>query len=339
MMKNKVILFLFLCFISSAYAQDIHWSQYNSSPLNLNPAQTGLFDGDWRFVGNLRNQWATIPVPYNTLSVSADTRLKTELFKNATPAAGLIINTDRAGDSRFTTTQMLLSGSYIRKLTKDSMNFLSFGIQPGITSRNFNLDALTVDSHNDGEFYDHKLPNSENFAKTRITYFDMGLGAAYLWRKNNRTWVNGGFSFQHLTMPKQSFFNNDEIKLDIKTNFSAIAQIPVVGQFDVMPSFLYQRQGKFQETLIGAFGKYHLEPIDGKNTAIALGAFYRVKDAFIVVANMDYKNINVGVSYDINTSKLTAATNGRGGFEISVIYIFKKIVPFVAKSRVCPLYM
>ena len=48
---------------------------------------------------------------------------------------------------------------------------------------------------------------------------------------------------------------------------------------------------------------------------------------------------NVGVSYDINTSKLTAATNGRGGFEISVIYIFKKIVPFVAKSRVCPIYM
>jgi len=104
-----------------------------------------------------------------------------------------------------------------------------------------------------------------------------------------------------------------------------------------MPSILYQRQGKFQETLIGAFGKYHLDPVAG--TAVSLGAFYRVKDAFIVAANMDYKNVNVGVSYDVNTSKLIAATNRRGGFELSVIYIFKKLVPFVAKKRVCPIYM
>ena len=41
----------------------------------------------------------------------------------------------------------------------------------------------------------------------------------------------------------------------------------------------------------------------------------------------------------INTSKLIEATNRRGGFEISVIYIFKKVTPFIAKKRVCPIYM
>jgi hypothetical protein len=51
---------------------------------------------------------------------------------------------------------------------------------------------------------------------------------------------------------------------------------------------------------------------------------------------MDFKNFNVGVSYDVNTSKLIEATNRRGGFEVSVVYIFKKMVPFVAKKRVCP---
>ncbi|MCE3279368.1 MAG: hypothetical protein K0S44_1559 [Bacteroidetes bacterium] len=321
-----------------ADAQDIHYSQFNSSPENLNPAQTGLFDGDWRFDGNYRSQWSAIPVPYKTFSLATDTRLKTKL-ENDVPGAGLQINNDKSGDSRFSTTQILLSGSYIKKLTKDSANFLSLGIQPGITTKSFDVNALTFDNQYDGDQYNAALASGESFSKTRITYFDLGAGITYLWRKTNRTKINIGISAFHLNRPKQSFFENDNIRLDVKTTFSGIGQVPVSAKLDVLPSFMYQRQGKFNETLVGLFGKYHLKPIDGKETAISLGAFYRVKDAFIVVANMDYKNFNVGISYDVNTSKLIAATNRRGGFEISIIYIFKKMVPFVAKKRVCPIYM
>ena len=51
------------------------------------------------------------------------------------------------------------------------------------------------------------------------------------------------------------------------------------------------------------------------------------------------KTLTAGVSYDVNTSKFIAATNRRGGFEIYVTYIFKKIIPFAPKTRVCPIYM
>ena len=127
-----------------AFAQDIHYSQFNASPQNLNPAQTGLFDGDWRFVGNFRSQWSVIPVPYRTFSIATDTRLKTKL-ENDVPAVGLIINTDKSGDSKFTTTQIFASGAYIKKLNKDSTHFVSVGIQPGVTSKSFNLAALTFE--------------------------------------------------------------------------------------------------------------------------------------------------------------------------------------------------
>ncbi|MBL0327966.1 MAG: PorP/SprF family type IX secretion system membrane protein [Bacteroidetes bacterium] len=338
MKKYKIILFLFVLSTGFLSAQDIHYSQFNASPQNLNPAQTGLFDGDWRFVGNFRSQWSVIPVPYRTFSFAADTRLKTKLEKDV-PAAGLIVNTDKSGDSKFTTTQILVSGAYIKKLNKDSTHFVSLGIQPGITTKSFNLSALTFDNQYDGDAYNASLSSGENFPKTRMTYFDLGGGIAYLWRKNHRTLVNVGVSVLHLNRPKQSFFNNDDIRLDMKTCVSGIAEFPVAAQLDVLPSIMYQRQGKFQETVVGLFGKYHLKPINGMTTAVSLGGFYRMKDAFILVANMDYKNFNVGVSYDINTSKLIEATNRRGGFEISVIYIFKKVTPFIAKKRVCPIYM
>ncbi len=336
---KKIIYILFLIFSCEySFAQDIHLSQFNSSPQNLNPAQTGLFNGDWRFVLNNRSQWSTIPVPYKTFSLSADTRLKTKL-ENDVPSVGLIVNNDVAGDSRFSTTQIFVSGSYIKKLNKDSTHFVSIGLQPGVTTRSFDVSALTYDNQYNGDYYDPAIASGETYSKTRITYFDVGGGLAYLWRKNNRTKINAGISFLHLNMPKQSFFNNSDIRLDVKTNISGIAQFPVSAQIDVLPSVLYQTQGKFHETLLGLFGKYYLKPIDGMETAFSLGAFYRLKDAFIIVANMNYKKMTVGISYDINTSKLMAASNSNGAFEISLIYIIKKPVPFIAKKRVCPIYM
>ncbi len=338
---------LFLLFFSpllwrgaggEALAQDIHLSQFNASPQNLNPAQTGIFDGDWRFVGNYRSQWSVIPVPYQTFSLSTDTRLKTSL-KNDVPALGLIINSDKSGDSKFSTTQVLMSAAYIKKLNKDSTHIISVGIQPGVTTKNFNVNALTYDNQYDGDKYNSNLSSGENYNNTKITYFDIGGGLVYLWKKNQRTQVNIGVSQFHINTPKQSFFNDNSIKLDRKTTISGMVQFPVAAKLDLMPTFLYQKQGLFNETVVGMFGKYYLQPIDGMTTAVSLGGFCRVKDAFILVANMDYRNFNVGVSYDVNTSKLIAATNNRGGFEISVIYIFKKPVIFVAKKRVCPIYM
>ena len=337
LIKSSAFL-LFWFFHHSVVAQDIHYSQFNASPKNLNPAQTGLFDGDWRFVGNYRSQWSAVPVPYKTFSIASDTRLKT-ILKNDVPAAGIVINADKAGDSKFSTLQVLISGAYIKKLNKDSTHFLSVAIQPGITTRSFDVNALTFDNQYNGDVFDKSLSSGENFPKTRLTYFDMGGGISYLWRKNQRTQVNVGFSALHLNQPKQSFFEENGIKLDMKTAVNGLAEFPVTEKIDIVPTFLYQSQGKFKETVVGGFGKYYLKPVNGMTTAVSLGGFYRMKDALILVANLDYKNFNVGVSYDVNTSKLVAATNQRGGFEVSIIYIFKKIPPFIAKTRVCPIYM
>ena len=343
-MKPKVLFLAVILNITfyllhiTCVAQDIHWSQFNSSPQNLNPAQTGMFNGDWRFVGNLRSQWSSVPVPYKTFSLSSDTRIKKN-FMEGVPALGLLVNTDNSGDSKLSTMQVLLSAAYIKKLNNDSTHFISIGFQPGFTTKSFNLNALTFDNQYNGDSFNPAAGSGENFGKTRITYLDMGGGLTYLWRKTQRTQASIGVSAFHLNMPKQSFMNEKDIRLDMKTTISGLIEYPVAEKLDVLPSFLYQRQGKFQETVLGLFGKYYLQPVNGTTTAISLGGFYRLKDAFIVVANMDYRNFTVGISYDVNTSPLSVATNNRGGFEISVIYILRKEVTFIAKKRVCPIYM
>lgn len=63
---------------------DPHFSQYYAYPLYLNPALTGIINGDYRATAIYRNQWSSIDKPFSTTGVSADmtTRKKLNLGIN-----------------------------------------------------------------------------------------------------------------------------------------------------------------------------------------------------------------------------------------------------------------
>ena len=191
------ILFLFCLFASLTYAQDIHFSQFANSPLNLNPAQTGLFNGDYRIMANQRSQWSAVPVPYSTFSLGADMRNPIHI-KNQTTGAGIVMNSDKAGDSDTRTTQAIGSFSWLKKLTPDSAHILSVGIQTGVTNKSFNTSKLTFDSQYSGDTYDASMASNETFAKTQITYLDLGAGLNYVFRIKERMSFSLGTSFFHL---------------------------------------------------------------------------------------------------------------------------------------------
>ena len=46
-----------------------------------------------------------------------------------------------------------------------------------------------------------------------------------------------------------------------------------------------------------------------------------LKDAFIPYIGLVFSGMRIGASYDINISSLRAASQSRGGMEISLIYI------------------
>src|SRR3954452_7603802 len=65
-----------------AFAQDPSFSQFFSSPLNVDPALTGNINADWRLISNIRNQWMGSSSPYVTGTVSFDTKLLTTRIAN-----------------------------------------------------------------------------------------------------------------------------------------------------------------------------------------------------------------------------------------------------------------
>ena len=116
------------CKLQTVNCQDLHFSQFNFSPLNENPANTGLFTGDYRFVGNYKNQWPTVPVRFNTVSLSGDMNLFT-LKNGDRVGGGFLFFYDRAGDSRFTDLNADVSFSYIKMLDKGRHHQVSLGAQ------------------------------------------------------------------------------------------------------------------------------------------------------------------------------------------------------------------
>ncbi|MBP9082336.1 MAG: PorP/SprF family type IX secretion system membrane protein [Bacteroidia bacterium] len=327
---------LFLHALTGVNAQDIHFSQFQSSPLNLNPALTGFYNGDYRFIANHRRQWKSVTVPYRTFSGSFDMPVNFFPESKQRYSLGLLINNDRAGDSELGLTQVGISAGAIRALGRDSIHFLSGGIQFSYVRRSINYSDLTFDEQFTGDGFDPNTGNSENFSGDNQGYFDFGAGLTYLIRVNDRFKAGAGISLQHINRPNDSFFDEGakmfpRLQTDLKADFA------IATRFDLIPALIFMNQGSFREITGGTSVRFRLSELPGRNYALYLGSWLRAKDAFIASAGFDYNNLNVGVSYDFNTSDLDRASNGKGGYELSLIYIIRKVKPLSIKPP-CPLY-
>jgi hypothetical protein len=84
----------------------------------------------------------------------------------------------------------------------------------------------------------------------------------------------------------------------------------------------YNKQGSYTEVLGGAMVGFGLSGYDFTESIynIHFGAFTRWGDAIIPVLKIDFLPFSAAFSYDINISPLRAASQGRGGFELSISY-------------------
>lgn len=72
MMRRKVLFLLMVSCCTFASAQDHFYSQFFSSPVYLNPALNGQFEGDIRAQMVYRNQWSAIPGKLTYVTGSLD---------------------------------------------------------------------------------------------------------------------------------------------------------------------------------------------------------------------------------------------------------------------------
>lgn len=312
------------------FAQDIHFSQVNRQPLFQNPANTGLFKGDLRITANHKDQWRSVSVPFTTSVIAIDSKTK---FKGI--SIGCLLFHDQVGDGALQTFESLFSCGKNFRLVADSSHSLAAGIQVGFNYRQLNWEKFYFDNQFNGLYFDPTIPINEILANASTSNFTIGTGLVYSYSKKNNYHLTIGLSGHNLNRPNQGFFGST-IKRDVRFSYFALMDILYSQQIHIIPGFSYNKQGTYNELLIGGQVKHILIDQKGKYQAVDGGIWMRTKDAFIFRLGLAIQNWTVAVSYDTNISKLAVASNLRGGFELSASYIITRFKPKKSNYKVCP---
>lgn len=332
-MKNSRNLFFFIFLFSGLglFAQDIHFSQFYMSPLNLNPAMTGVMDCNRRISINYRNQWASILKnnAFNTASISYDQKVpvgRSDYF-----GVGGTVWFDQAGSAGFQSFTGKLSGSYAKKLGggRKRSNYLIAGGEVGYANRSINQAELRWGSQFvNGEF--DRNANGEVIDNPSISFLDLAAGLLWFTVLDDNKNFYIGASYAHLNQPNLSFFENGDEPKFSRLTAHAGAELPLGRSMVIVPGALVFLQGPLFQLNTGTNVRF-LMGDRGSYQSFDIGIWGRLSnkleesihaDAIILSMRYDYQNVGFGISYDVNVSELRAASNGNGAFELSAYYKF-----------------
>jgi type IX secretion system PorP/SprF family membrane protein len=335
MFRRTLATLLLLLFCAAPIAaQDLHYSQFYLNPTHLTPAATGFFEGDLRVAGMYRSQWRTVPVVYETYSISAD--YKVVQRDKSLISLGVLVQNDQAGDGNLSWTQGGLNLSAAHQLGKSSAVSIGFGITA--LQRTVDISHLKFKNQWANDFFDPNLPTKEPFG--RSSGLSPTLSAGILWHyqpTESRTRATLGVGAFHLNRPVVSLGGTDEAKLPVRIPVFAEGIFQLRENVDLIAFAAAQSMKRAKEFLVGAGVRQILTTGLSNKTAVRATLATRFGDAIIPAIQLERNNWLVGISYDWNTSKFSDATNGRGGIEIGVVW---RMIPVVITNvdQCCPVF-
>ncbi|GAB4146923.1 MAG: hypothetical protein Fur0041_21100 [Bacteroidia bacterium] len=324
-MKKYIIPFLFLAPMM-LQAQDFHLSQYDASHLYINPAATGMYNGqknDYRIFSDYRSQWRALGIkPYTTAYISYD--MPIQKYEGKVGAGGYMLSNSSV-QGQFRTIQAAGSVAY-NVISGSPDHYLTTGLQMGLLYRSIDYNSYTFDvQYNSatGDF-DQSASNQENFSQNSFVRFDAALGVWYKYiSQSSKYHPFAGFSVYHLTKPNESF-TGTKSRMPMRFVFNTGCDIKINDDFSVTPKFLYMNQAKAYEINAGVLLFYKIK---NSSLDVMAGADYRHKDAIVLHIGFRQEQSMFRFSYDINNSGLNAYTGGKGAWEFSLLLYGKKDQP------------
>jgi type IX secretion system PorP/SprF family membrane protein len=316
---TRIKLLFIILYATGASAQDMHFTQFYSSPLYLNPAFAGA-DVCSRVSLTYRNQWPGIKKTYTSYLASVD-----HYFNQKNIGAGILFASDVAGTGNLKTTIVNAQIAYEARLTKKV--YLRLGAQPGVQIRSINFNNLIF---GDQIARGGEVASLEEPTLTRA-FFDIGAGALVYTR---RYWA--GFSAYHLNRPNQSMREDPDGLLPIKISIHGGGKFQVKSKEDekdeakkkyVSPAFNYRHQNKFDQLDLGFYYSQSVLNLGlwyrGIPLFKAYSPGYKNNDAVAIIVGLKTDRFNFGYSYDITISKL--ARLSYGAHEVAVSYQLCKL--------------
>ena len=321
-MMNRLLTAVMLVITSfTLSAQDVHFTLYNHSPLNLNPGFTGAFYGTFRVGAVYRDQFFNVNGfngSFTTPNIYIDAPIIKGFRDKDWVGVGANIMQDQAGSLDLTQGSFLGNVAYHIGLGESGNSTLAVGIQAGFVSRGFQ-DAQVTD------FTDP----AEMVQTDDINYFNMGAGVVLRTPLGANSLLEAGVSAWNLTTPDYAVRNNDRLP----RRYTAHGRLKnyLTEKVTLTPSLLFMTMDGNSQFSVQALAGFMFDPV--KEIEISGGFGYRFNElsSLELLAGLDWGNFRAAFGYDFGLSSTTFAGGQQpGGFEIAASYIariFKKPDP------------
>lgn len=326
-MRIPGLLILCCLIVQTGLCQDPNFSQFFVSPLTLNPALTGKFNGDFRVAGNYRDQWPEIAKAYVTSTISLDApMLRSKISELDTWGIGIMAMTDKTANGVLSGNFISITTAYHKGIDEDGLQQIGVGFQGTYSNKRLDgtkLNFLDELDQNGG----WTVPSSETIDNRQVntSYFDLAVGALYNGSTDGYNNFYLGVSGYHLNRPKESFTGDVFYQLSPRLTVNAGGAIPLEDRSrTIYLSSLFSRQSGATNIVAGGAAGFLLNDDEDYPMNFYAGAWARfnnVNDALIPYVGLEFNGFRFGASYDVNISSLKTASQSKGGIEISLIFI------------------
>lgn len=324
-MRLVCALFLTLS-LQLANSQDIHFTLHQMTPLAFNPANTGAFSGSYRISGLYRDQYRSVAgkAAYTTPTFSVDVPVIRGFKETDWVGVGLFFYTDKSGAGGLTQSSFKVSAAYHLALNKKGSNVLSIAYQTGSIQREIkNPENLIFESNLPGG-----NPGTEAISMDKRGFLDHVGGLRFSSKTNKTDEFNISFAAGKFGKPDWSLLDSMggytvDPRIHAQIGFSRLLS----DKMRFLPNISYQKiMGTPQSTLV-VQGQLDYLFNEEKRIVLLGGVGYRtgggLGDAIQILLGADIKDIRLMFGYDINVSRLSGASGGAGGLELSAQYIGK----------------
>lgn len=315
-----LILVLLAAGVSMTHAQDPVFSQFFSSPLSVNPSLAGNGSADWRIIANRRSQWIANGVePFNTTSLSFDGKLFRQKNKETNYiGGGLLFMQDYGMSGAYKNNSFHGIVSSHVSMDENDYHGLSLGLAATYTNMIIDYTQLSFSEQLASSGFNRALPTNEPYLSNIKPYLSLAAGITYTYTDETSNFDIGVASYRFMKTRRSAL--NDSTQLDPpRYNFHADYQAFINDRLVFNANALYVVQNN-QDTYSLGVNLGHILDDSETPTVFNTGLWYRAGDAVIPYLGLLYRNLQLGLTYDVTLSSSKNSLGSMKTFEFSLIF-------------------
>jgi type IX secretion system PorP/SprF family membrane protein len=313
------ILILFSLLINETTISQVRFAQFYSSPLMINPANTGRFNKSYRIGGSYRREVNAQERIFTQNAIFFESKILNKVApENDCFAIGVSGLSEVSQTEGIKNTYLSVSLAYQKALDVEGKQQLGIGFQTTFARRRLQKPTLVFEDQLLSWINSGYTVNIFQLNDVDFTYADLNAGLIYQGRINSNNYFTTGVSMYHITKPNRVFPGGEfNLPRQVWSHFGWEKKFS--DEKKLYAAFLMSYSNK---SVMDLFGGLNCQFKLNRFNQFLLGAWLRntfIRGSSIIpTAGLNFGGFTLNTSYDINIT--TKNTNQKGALEISLIY-------------------